>query len=160
MSNVSFVSGSNLFVAGVRTGPSSWLSSITQTASSYKTTLITVGVVVAMLAVAAVPAKRMLRKTSEMGGVNITNFNSNSNPSKNSNNMDGAIANAEAGQHLPTLPDPAAVEQEEEEKPEEEADKCVEIWQILKKPVYLRTPAERIAADNWARLHDPFQLHH
>ena len=167
MSNVSFVSDSNLFVAGVRTGPSSWLSSITQTASSYKTTLITVGVVVAMLAVAAVPARRMLRKTSEMGGVNITNFNSNSNPSKNSNNMDGAIANAEAGQHLPALPEPAAIEQEEEDEPEEVMDEGVhndhcggDIWRILKKPVYLRTPAERVAADNWARLHDPFQLHH
>ena len=160
MSNVSFVSDSNLLATGVRPGPTSWFSSITRTASSYKTTLIAVGVVIAMLAVAAVPARRMLKRTSEMGGVNITNFNSNSNPSSNSNNLDGVIANAEAGQHLPALPEPAAAEQEEEEEPEEEADKCVEIWQILKKPVYVRTLAERIAADNWARLHDPFQLHH
>ena len=102
----------------------------------------------------------MLKKADKMGGVNITNFNSNSNPSNNSNNMDGAMANAEAGQPLPTLPEPAAAEQEEEEEPEEEVDEGVEIWRILKKPVYLRTPAERVAADNWARLHDPFQLHH
>ena len=81
--------------------------------------------------------------------------------------MDGAMANAEAGQHLPALPEPAAVEQEEEEEPEEGMDEGVhndhcggDIWRILKKPVYLRTPAERVAADNWARLHDPFQLHH
>ena len=31
----------------------------------------------------------------------------------------------------------------------------LEIWQILKKPVHLRTPAERIAADDWARIRDP-----
>ena len=113
-----------------------------------------------MLAAAAVPARRMLRKAGGTGGVNITNFNSNSAPSNNSNNMDGAIANMEAGQQYPALPEPAAAEQEEEEVPQEEEDEEVEIWKILKKPVHLRTPMERIAADNWARMHDPFQLHH
>ena len=101
----------------------------------------------------------------KMGGVNITNYNANSNTSTNSNNMDGAMANAEAGQALPALPEPAAAEQEEEEDPEEEVAEEVEIWRILKKPVHLRTPAERVAADSWARLHDPwtkdpFGLHH
>ena len=172
MSNVSFVSDSNLSASRVRHGPAAWLNSITQTASSYKTTLIIVGVVIAVLAVAAITAGRTLKKADKMGGVNITNFNSNSNPSNNSNHMDDAMANMEAGQHLPALPEPlpalpepAAAEQEEEEEPEEEVAEEVEIWRILKKPVHLRTPAERVAADSWARLHDPwtkdqFGLHH
>ena len=112
-----------------------------------------------------ITARRTLKKADKMGGVNITNFNSNSNPSNNSNHMDDAMANAEAGQPLPALPEPAAAEQEEEEEPEEEVAEEVEIWRILKKPVHLRTPAERVAADSWARLHDPwtkdpFGLHH
>ena len=72
--------------------------------------------------------------------------------------MDGAVANMEAGQPLPALPEPlpALEEQEEEEDQEEEVVEQLEIWQILKKPVHLRTPAERVAADSWARLHDPW----
>ena len=157
MSNTPFSSDNSLLATSTRPGSTSWFNSATQTFSSYKTTLIIVGIAIAMLAAAAVPAGRMLRKAS---GVNITNFNSNSAPSNNSNNVDGAIANMEAGQQYPALPEPAAAEQEEEEVPQEEEDEEVEIWKILKKPVHLRTPMERIAADNWARLHDPFQLHH
>ena len=93
-----------------------------------------------------------------MGGVNIYNANNNS------NDVDGGAANMNAEQHLPALPEPAvlpgpaAAEQEEEEEPEEVEERRLEIWQILKKPVHLRTPAERIEADNWARVQDPFQL--
>jgi hypothetical protein len=36
-------------------------------------------------------------------------------------------------------------------------ERRLEIWEILKKPVHLRTPAEMIAADDWARIRDPFQ---
>ena len=148
-----------------RPGPTAWWNSFTQTARSYRTTLIIIGVAVAILAVAVISARRMLKKADKMGGVNITNFNSNSNPLNNSNNMDGAKANAGAGQPLPALPEPVAAEQEEEKDPEEEVVEELEIWQILRKPVHLRTPAERVAADSWARLHDPwtkdpFGLHH
>ena len=105
---------------------------------------------------AAVPAGMMLKKTSKARGLNITNFNSNSNPLNNSNNMDGARADAEAGQPLPALPEPVAAEQEEEEDPEEEVVEELEIWQILRKPVHLRSPAERVAADTWAKFNDPY----
>ena len=46
-------------------------------------------------------------------------------------------------------------EQEEEDEPEEVEERRLEIWEILKKPVHLRTPAEMIAADDWARIRDP-----
>ena len=162
VNNVSFVSDSSFSASRVKHELTSWWNSFTQTARSYRTTLILIGVAIALLAVAAISAKRMFRKADKLGGVNITNFNSNSNPLNISNNMDGAKANAEAGQPLPALPEPVAAEQEEEEDPEEEVAEVAEIYQILRKPVHLRTPAERVAADNWARLNDPFQLqvHH
>ena len=58
-----------------------------------------------------------------------------------------------------------AVEEQEEEEDQEEHEEQLEICQILKKPVHLRTPAERVAADTWARLNeswtkDPFGLNH
>ena len=106
-----------------------------------------------------------------MGGINIYNTNDNN------NDADGGAAYVNAEQHLPALVEPAvlpgpaavlpgpaailpgpAAEQEEEEEQEEVEERRLEIWQILKKPVHLRTPAERIAADNWARVQDPFQL--
>ena len=161
MANVSFVSDSSLSASRVGSGFSSWWSSFTQTASSYKTTLIIVGVVITVLAVAAIPVMQsslaMVKKAGKPGGVNITNYNSNSNPLNNSNNMDGAMANMEAGQPLPALPEPLpAVEEQEEEEDQEEAEEQLEIWQILRKPVHLRTPAERVAADTWAKLNDPW----
>ena len=165
MSNVSFVSDSSAFATGTSSGPASWFNSISRTASSYKTILITIGVAVALLAVATIPARRMWRGSSEMGGINIYNTNDNN------NDADGGAAYVNAEQHLPALlepavlpgpaavlPGPAAAEQEEEEEPEEVEERRLEIWQILKKPVHLRTPAERIAADDWARVQDPFQL--
>ena len=45
------------------------------------------------------------------------------------------------------------MEEEEQEGIEEgQLVPQLEIWQVLKKPVHLRTPAERIAADDWARI--------
>ena len=40
---------------------------------------------------------------------------------------------------------------------EENAEE-MRIWRILRKAPHLRTPMERVAADNWARMQDPFQL--
>ena len=76
--------------------------------------------------------------------------------------MEGGVANLHAEQNLPALPAPAAILPEpaapvleEEEEQEEMEGGQLEVWQILKKPVHLRTPAERIAADDWARIRDP-----
>ena len=52
---------------------------------------------------------------------------------------------------FPALHGPAAAEQEEE-------DEEVKIWKILRKAAHLRSPMERIAADNWQKQQDPFQL--
>ena len=91
-----------------------------------------------------------------MHGVNIYNANNNI------NDMEGGIATLHAEQNLPALPAPAAILPEpaapvleEEEEQEEIEGGQLEVWQILKKPVHLRTPAERIAADDWARIRDP-----
>jgi hypothetical protein len=156
MSNISFVSDSSVFATGSNSGPASWFSSISSTAGSYKTILITVGVAVVLLAVATIPARRMWRGASGMGGVNIYNANNNA------NDMEGGVANLHAEQNLPALPAPAAILPEpaapvleEEEEQEEMEGGQLEVWQILKKPVHLRTPAERIAADDWARIRDP-----
>ena len=101
----------------------------------------------------------MVRRTGQLGGIAITNYNSNSNPTNNSNSMDGAMAKMEAGQPLPALPAPlpaAIEEQEEEEDQEEEEEEQLEIVEILRKPVHLRSPAERVAADTWAKFNDPY----
>ena len=59
----------------------------------------------------------------------------------------------------PALHGPAAAEQEEEEVPQaEEEDEEMEIWKILRKAAHLRSPLERIAADNWSRQQNPFHL--
>ena len=59
----------------------------------------------------------------------------------------------------PALHGPAAAEQEEEEVPQvEEEDEETEIWRILRKAAHLRSPMERIRADNWSKQQDPFQL--
>ena len=101
----------------------------------------------------------MLKKASAAGGVNINNFNSNNAPSVNSNKVDGAMIGIEVDQLYPALPDQAAAEQGEEEVSQaEEEDEEVRIWKILRKAVHLRSPMERIAADNWAKQQDPFQL--
>ena len=92
-----------------------------------------------------------------MGGVNIYNANNNA------NDAEGGAANMQVEQNLPALPAPAAplpelaaaafMEEEEQEEVEEgQLVPQLEIWQVLKKPVHLRTPAERIAADDWARI--------
>ena len=72
--NVSFVSDSSPSASRVRPGPTAWWNSFTQTARSYRTTLIIIGVATSMLAVAAISARRMLKMTDKMGGVNITDF--------------------------------------------------------------------------------------
>ena len=48
----------------------------------------------------------------------------------------------------------AAAEDEEEEEENEE----LRIWDILKKAVHLRSAKEKIAAEEWAKRQDPFQL--
>merc|ERR1712015_517610 len=55
MANTSFVSDISISASRVGSGLSSWWSSFTQTASSYKTTFIIIGVVITVLAVAAIP---------------------------------------------------------------------------------------------------------
>ena len=153
MTNTSFVSDSSVF--STSSGPTSWFNSMSETASSYKPLLIAAGVAVALLAMATIPARRMWRGANGMSGLNIYNANNNF------NDMDGGVANAIAEQHPPILPVPAlpppdpAAEQEEEDEPEEVEERRLEIWEILKKPVHLRTPAEMIAADDWARIRDP-----
>ena len=156
MTNTSFSSDRSVFTAGSSPGSTSWFSSISSVASSYKTILITVGVAVALLAVVSIPARKMWRGANEMGGVKIYNAN------RNHNDVEGGAANMHAEQNLPALPapaanhpDPAAAALEEEEEQEEMEGGQLEVWQILKKPVHLRTPAERIAADDWARIRDP-----
>merc|ERR1712015_192283 len=108
-----------------------------------------------MLAVAAVPVMQasiaMVRRTGQLGGIAIPNYNSNI--------MDGAMAKMEAGQPLPALPAPLPAvieEQEEEEDQEEEEEEQLEIVEILRKPVHLRSPAERVAADTWAKFNDKY----
>ena len=58
-SNISFVSDSSVFATKPGSGPSSWFNSLTSTAGSYKTILITVGIAVVLLLVATIPARRM-----------------------------------------------------------------------------------------------------
>ena len=48
-------------------GSSSWFNSVTRSASSYKTPLIIVGAIFAVILAATFPARMMLRKTSESG---------------------------------------------------------------------------------------------
>ena len=156
-SNITFVSDSSVFTANPSSGPSSWFNSFTSTAGSYKTILIAVGVAVILLLVATIPARRMWRGASGMGGVNIYNANNNA------IDVEGGAANVLAEQNLPALPAPAipapaAAFMEEEEQEEVEEGQLVpqlDIVQVLKKPVHLRTPAERIAADDWARIRVP-----
>ena len=154
MTNTSFVSDSSVF--STSSGPTSWFNSMSETASSYKPLLIAAGVAVALLAMATIPARRMWRGANGMSGLNIYNANNNF------NDVDGGVANAIAEQHSPILPVPAlpppalpAAEQEEEDESEEVEERRLEIWEILKKPVHRRTPAEMIAADDWARIRDP-----
>merc|ERR1712237_189147 len=101
MANTSFVSDTSIGASRVGSGPSSWWSSFTQTARSYKYTFIILGIVLVIMAVAAVPVMQatvsMVRRTGQLGGLTITN---------NCNSMDGAIAKMEAGQPLPALPAP------------------------------------------------------
>ena len=47
-------------------------------------------------------------------------------------------------------------ELEEEEDQEVEEEEQLEIVEILRKPVHLRSPAERVAADTWAKFNDPY----
>ncbi len=155
-SNISFVSDGRVFATGSSPGPASWFNSVSSTVGSHKAILITVGVAVILLAIVTVPARRMWKGASGMGGVNIYNANNNA------NDMEGGVANMHAEQNLPALPapaailpEPAAAALEEEEEQEEMEVGQLEVWQILKKPVHLRTPAERIAADDWARSRDP-----
>ena len=164
MANTSFVSDTSIGASRVGPGPSSWWSSFTQTARSYKYTFIILGIVLVIMAVAAVPVMQasvaMVRRTGQLGGIAITNYNSNSNPTNNCNSMDGAIAKMEAGQPLPALPapPPAIIEEQEEEEDleEEEEEEQLEIVEILRKPVHRRSPAERVAADTWAKFNDPY----
>ena len=101
----------------------------------------------------------MLKKTSEAGGINFNTYNTPMASSNNSNKVDGNIGGIEAGPLYPALHGPATVEQEEEDIIQvEEEDEEVEIWKILQKAVHLRSPMERIAADNWSKQQDPFQL--
>ena len=101
----------------------------------------------------------MLKKTSEAGGVNINNYNTTKASSNNSNKVDGDMGSIEVDPLYPALHGPAAAEQEEEEISQaEEEDEEVKIWKILKKAAHLRSPMERIAADNWSKQQDPFQL--
>ena len=109
-----------------------------------------------LLLVATIPARRMWRGASEMGGLNIYNTNNNA------NDVEGGAVNMHAEQNLPALPAPAAPLPQpavaafaEEEEQEDIEEGQLEIWQVLKKPVHLRTPAERIAADDWARIRNP-----
>ena len=105
---------------------------------------------------AAIPAGMMLKKTSGTKGVNINNYNSNQASADNSNKVDGDMGGIEANPLYPALHGPAAAEQEGEE--EEEEDNDFQIWKILKKPAHQRTLKERIAADNWQKQQDPFQM--
>ena len=165
MANTSFVSDTSISASRVGSGLSSWWSSITQTAKSYKYTFIILGIVLVILAVAAVPVMQasvaMVKKTGRLGGISITNYNSNSNPLNNSNVMDGAMANLEAGKSLPALPAPlpAVIEEQEKEESQEEEEEEEEqlvIVDILRKPVHLRSHAEKVAADTWAKFNDPY----
>ena len=141
-------------------GSSSWLDSVTQAGSPYRTPLIVIGIIIsAVVLAAAVPAGMMLKKTGEAGGVNINNYTTNKASADNSNKVDGNMGGIEANLH-PALLGPAAAEQEEGEVPqaEEEEEEELDILRILRKAAHLRSPAERIRADDWARLQDPFQL--
>ena len=140
---------------GASLGSSSWFKSVTQSASSYRTPLIIIGIIIsAVILAAAIPAGMMLKKTSGTKGVNINNYNSTQASSNNSNKVDGDMGGIEVDPLFPALHGPAAAEQEEEEDDDEE----VKIWKILRKAAHLRSPMERIAADNWAKNQDPFQL--
>ena len=157
-SNISFVADSSVFTTEPDSGPSSWFNSLTATAGSYKTILITVGIAVILLLVVSIPARRMWRGANGMGGVNIYN--------NNANDAEGGAANMQVDQFHPALPAPAAplpelaadafMEEEEQEEVEEgQLVPQLDICQVLKKPVHLRTPAEMGAADDGARIRHP-----
>ena len=127
--------------SGVSSKSTSWVQSI---ASSYKTPLIIIGVIItAVILAALVPAGMMWKKTAETKGVNINNYNSTQASSNNSNQVDGDMGGIAA-----------ATEDEEEEDENEE----VKIWKILKKAVHLRSAKEQIAAEDWSKRQDPLQL--
>ena len=134
-------------------GSSSWLDSVTQAGSPYRTPLIIIGIITSAVALAAaVLAGMILKETSEAGGVNNNNHNTNNASANNSNKVDGNMGGIEMDPLYPALHSPAAAEQEEEEVPRvEEEDEETERWRILKKAPHLRSPMERVAADDWAR---------
>ena len=141
---------------GARFGSSSWLDSVTQAGSPYRTPLIVIGVIIsAVVLAAAVPAGMMLRKTSEGKGVNINNYNTNKASADNSNNMEGNMVGIEMNPLYPVLHGQAAAEEEEEN----DVDMAVDagMCKILRKPAHLRSPTERILAENWAKK-NPFQV--
>ena len=156
INNNTFFRSTMDIMAGASLGSSSWLKSIT--GSSYRTPLIIIGVIIsAVLMAAAIPAGMMLKRTGGSKGVNINNYNSNQVSADNANKVDGDIGGVEAAPLYPTLHGPAAVEHEDEEE-EEEEDIDLQIWKILRIPAHQRTPKERIAADNWQKQQDVFQL--
>ena len=141
ITNDTFVRSPVDITTGVSSKPMSWIQSI---ASSYKTPLIVIGIIItAVILAALVPAGMMLKKTDEAKGVNINNYNSTQASSNNSNQVDGDMGGIAA-----------AAEDEEEEDENEE----VKIWKILKKAAHLRSAKERIAAEDWSKRQDPFQL--
>ena len=152
--------------AAANLGSSSWFSSVTQAASSYKTPLIITGAIVAAMLAVAVPAKMMLGKSGESGAVNINNFNTANSSSNNANKVDvdaGSmdVDSAETGNPPlhPAQHNPAIAEQGEEEIHQAEVeDEEVRIWKILDKAAHLRSPQERIAIDKWSMQQDPFQM--
>ena len=159
ITNNTFIRSTNDPEAGANFGSSSWFKSVTQSASSYRTPLIITGAIFAIILAAAIPARMMLRKTSESGAVNINNYNTAKPSSNNSNKLDVDMGNMDVDPLYPALHDPAAVEQEEEEVLQaEEEDEEVKIWKILKKAAHLCSPKERIAVDNWSMQQDSFQL--
>ena len=141
ITNNTFVRSPVDITSGVSSKPMSWIQSIV---SSYKIPLIVIGVIItAVILAALVPAGMMLKKTGGVKGVNINNYNSTQASSNNSNQVDGDMGGIAA----------AAEEKEEEEENEE-----LKIWEILKKAAHLRSAKERIAAEDWSKEQDPFQL--
>ena len=155
ITNNTFIRSTMDPAVGASSESSSWFKSVTQSASSYRTPLIIIGIIIsAVILAAAIPAGMMLKKTSGTKGVNINNYNSTQASSNNSNKVDGDMGGIEVDSLFPALHGPAAAGQEEEEEEDEE----VKIWKILRKAAHLRSPMERIAADNWQKRQDPFQL--
>ena len=69
------------------------------------------------------------------------------------------MVSIEADPLYPALHGPAAAEQDDEDVSQaEEEDEDMRIWKILRKAAHLRSPMERIAANNWEKQQDPFQL--